>query len=336
MAQHDDWGVRAERWRGIRSEVQHVRGTDVHVLRHDAAPTAPDGAPTQLLVHGLGGAATNWLEVMGPLAEHGPVVAPDLPGFGRTPPPRRNAVRTGHQARFLRALLDDLHLGRVVLHGNSMGGLLAVLLTDLEPDRVERLVLVDPALPGPLRAAASIAPRTLARFAPFAVPPLGRAGLRYAWKRSSPEALWRETVDFIHGDPSRIAPEIGQLGIENLDWGRQQPWRLDGFVTAATSIVAAMTVGQRSLGKAIDRVEPPTLLLWGDADQLIGRHVIDHLRDRRPDWDAHVFPSVGHVPQLEAPRDYVRVVSDWLDAGRAAHEVAAVGEVAPVGEVADG
>lgn len=328
---HDDWGVRADRWSGIRSEVQHVRGTDVHVLRHDAAPGVPADAPTQLLVHGLGGSSTNWLEVMGPLAEHGPVVAPDLPGFGRTELPHRSAARTGVNARFLRALLTTLGLDRIVLHGNSMGGLIAVLLADLVPDRIERLVLVAPALPAPLRTLRAITPKTLKRFAPFVVPPIGRAAVRRVWEQGTGESLWQDTVDFVHGDPTRISPEMAALGVESLDWGREQPWRLDGFVTAATSVVAAVTVGQRSLGQAIDRVEAPTLLVWGDADQLVGQHVIDHLRERRPDWDAHVFATVGHVPQVEVPAEYVAVVGGWLAAGRNADGVTSIGEAAGQG-----
>jgi pimeloyl-ACP methyl ester carboxylesterase len=326
--QHDDWGVRTDRWGGTRSEVVSVLGTDVHVLARDAAPDAPEDAPTQLLVHGLGGSSANWLEVMTPLSSLGPVVAPDLPGFGRTRQPRPGASRTHVNARFLRTLTRVLGLDRVVVHGNSMGGLIAVLLADIEPDRVERLVLVDPALPAPLRSVRDIAPKTLARFAPFVVPPLGRAGLRRAWARGTGESLWRETVDFVHGDPDRLSPEIAALGAENLEWGRQQPWRLDGFVHAATSVVSAVTVGQRALTSTIERVEAPTLLLWGDADQLVGRHVVDHLVDTRPDWDLHVFETVGHVPQLEAPEEYTRVVSRWLSAGHAAPGIETVAEAA--------
>ncbi len=326
--QHDDWGTRADRWAGTRSEVVTVYGTDVHVLCRDAAVDAPQGAPTQLLVHGLGGSSSNWLEVMTALSAHGPVVAPDLPGFGRTRPPGPRASRTSINARFLCAFVRTLGLERVVLHGNSMGGLLGVLFAGLEPDRVERLVLVDPALPAPLRASHAIEPKTLARFAPFVVPPLGRAGLKLAWQRGTGESLWQETVDFVHGDPSRISPEIAALGAESLDWGREQPWRLDGFVAAATSVVRAVTIDRRRIGAAIDRVDAPTLLLWGDADRLVGRAVVDGLADRRPDWDVHVFETVGHVPQLEAPDDYVEVVRRWMAAGDDAPGIDTVAEAA--------
>lgn len=328
MTHHDDWGVRAERWTGIRSEVHRVRETDVHLLRHDAAPGAPEGAPTQLLLHGLGGAATNWIEVMARFAEHGPVVAPDLPGFGRTPPPRQGASRAPTNARFVRAFAAELGLDRVVLHGNSMGGLIGVMLAELEPQLVERLVLVDPALPAPLKDSAAITPQTLARFVPFAVPPVGRAVLRRTWGRSTPEGMYEDTATFVHTDPDRLAPEVVEVGIDNLRFGREQPWRVDGFAAAATSVVHAMTVGRRRLSVAVAAVTAPTLLLWGDGDRLVGRHVIDHLRGVRPDWDAHVFAGVGHAPQVEAPDDYVQVVTDWLAAGRDAPGVAPVGEVA--------
>jgi pimeloyl-ACP methyl ester carboxylesterase len=331
---HDDWGVRADRWAGIRSEFLDVRGVDVHLLRHDPAPGVPDDAPTQLLLHGLGGAATNWLEVMRRLSQHGPVVAPDLPGFGRTPAPRPGAARTSVNVRFVRTLLGVLGLDRVVLHGNSMGGLIAVQVADDEPDRVTRMVLVSPALPGPLRAMRALTPTTLLRFAPFLIPPLGRAAVRHTWSRTTPEAMWQDTLEFVHGDPDRVASELHEVGLENVRWGREQPWRFDGFVTAATSVVAAMTVGQFALARTVERLHAPTLLLWGDADQLVGQHVIDHLRDRRPDWDTHVFPTIGHVPQVESPDDYMAVVDRWLRLGDDAPGIEPIGEVDDLEEAA--
>ena len=319
---HDDWGVRAERWAGVRSEWVDVAGTRVHVLRADAAPDAPRDALPQLLVHGLGGGASNWIEVLRGAAVHGPVIAPDLPGFGRTEPPRRGASRLPLNARFLRAFANALDLDRVVLHGNSMGGLLGVMLADLDPDRVARLILVDPALPSPVRNLRRIAPQTLGRFAPFVVPPLGRALLGATWKRYDVERLWAENVRFIHGDGTRLTEESVAIGIENLDWGRTQPWRLHSFSAAATSVVSTMVLGGRSLTRSVDRIAVPTLLLWGDADRLVGRAVIDHLTSRRPDWDLHVFETVGHAPHARGPRGLPRrrrAVARWRRRSAAGH-----------------
>jgi len=64
-----------------------------------------------------------------------------------------------------------------------------------------------------------------------------------------------------------------------------------------------------------------TLVVWGDADALIGRPVIEHLHRQRPDWDYTVLPGVGHVPMMEAADRYVAVVRAWLE-GRPVTDVA--------------
>jgi pimeloyl-ACP methyl ester carboxylesterase len=304
---HLDWGERAERWRGIRSETLEINGVAVHTLRADGPA---DGVP-QLLVHGLGGSATNWIEVLGGLAELGPVVAPDLPGFGRTRPPHPRYARVGANAAFLEALLRTLGWDRAVVHGNSMGGMLATMLTARAPARVGALVLTAPALPGPRSRLHEIDRKTLLRFVPFAVPRLGRVVLRQMWQRMTPEQQWNDTVDFVYGDPSRLTPELRQVGLDNLVFGRGTDWRLPSFVAAAESLVVAL-VSSRRLLRAVDEADVPTLVVWGEQDQLVGRPVIEHLVERRPDWHLHEFPDVGHVPQVEDPDGYREVTTRFL------------------------
>ncbi|MFA9444404.1 alpha/beta fold hydrolase [Egicoccus sp. AB-alg6-2] len=309
-----DWGRRSERWAGVRSEVIRVGDTDVHVLRADG-PDGGDGSggggTPHLLVHGLGGSATNWIEVIAGLAKHGPVVAPDLPGFGNTEPPNPRASRIPANVTFLEALLRRLGWDRAVVHGNSMGGMLAVLLTDRAPERVERLVLAAPALPASRRRMHEIHPLTAMRFLPFLVPGVGRIAVRAMQSRVSPEREWAQTARFLHGDAERLSPELQAVGLENLAAGREAPWRLPGLVGAAESLLSALLRG-RGLVKAIDDIVVPTLVVWGEADRLVGRAVIDHLADRRPDWELTSLPAVGHVPMAEAPDDYLAAVAGFL------------------------
>jgi pimeloyl-ACP methyl ester carboxylesterase len=303
---YEDWGEITDRWAGIRSEAVEVRRTHVHTLR---GGDDIDGTP-QLFVHGLGGAASNWIEVLGRFAQHGPVLAPDLPGFGRTEPPVPGASRVRANARFLVALLDTLGWDRVVVHGNSMGGLLSVLLAELAPGRIERLVLVAPALPTLRRSIRHLDRTTFQRFAPFVLPGVGTAVMRRMWATMTPEELWEDQLDLIHGDPSRLSPEVRQIGIANLSYGRETPWRLPGFVAASESLVSVLLTGSE-LRAAVDAVAAPTLLLWGDADRLVGRPVIDQTIERRPDWTLEVLETVGHAPMVETPERYVEAVCRW-------------------------
>lgn len=118
-----------------------------------------------ILLHGLSGSARWWSRNIPAFAAEFRVLVPDLLGFGRTrvrgpiPPfPELSAVLTGW--------MDRLGLERANLVGHSMGGQIAVHLAARFPERVDRLVLVDPAgIPRPLT------PRNLMRFARETAPP---------------------------------------------------------------------------------------------------------------------------------------------------------------------
>lgn len=306
MQLHHDWGERDERWAGVSSHLVEVSGHSVHLLRAEG----PADGPTQLLVHGLGGSASNWLEVMGELARIGPVVAPDLPGFGRTEPPRPGGSRIGANASFLRALLRHLDLERVTVHGNSMGGMLSVLLAAAEPVVVERLVLVDPALPGPPGRLRELDRDLLRNFGPFGLPRLGHRVLGRRYAESTAEQLFDETQRLAFADPSRVRAPMRRLGLENTAYGMRTPWRLDGMVAAGHSLLTNLATGRR-LKRALDEVAAPTLVVWGDQDRLVPRSVIDATLARRPDFELAVLDDVGHAPMIEVPDRYLAVVSDF-------------------------
>lgn len=113
------------------------------MLRADADATAPPGAPTHVLVHTAASGAIMWLDVIKPLTVLGPVIAPDLPGavLGDTAAPMARAAKLEPSARFVRALTSILGLDRAILHGWSMGGLVALLAAAAAPERVDGLVL---------------------------------------------------------------------------------------------------------------------------------------------------------------------------------------------------
>src|SRR5205823_5961848 len=126
----------------------------------------PGGAPTVVLVHGLGGSHLNW-DLLAPLlTPHVRVRALDLPGFGLSEPGDRRATVHANVA-VLDRFLDQVVGGPTVLVGNSMGGMISILEIARSPERVNGLVLLDAALPGPRRA---VDPKIAAVFGLYAVP----------------------------------------------------------------------------------------------------------------------------------------------------------------------
>jgi pimeloyl-ACP methyl ester carboxylesterase len=95
--------------------------------------------PPLVLIHGYGVSSYTWQWVLPYLAEQHKVVIVDLPGYGRSTYTGVWQLRA--MAPLLASLLQRLDLPRVSLLGHSMGGAIAVHLTDYAPDLVERLIL---------------------------------------------------------------------------------------------------------------------------------------------------------------------------------------------------
>ncbi len=302
-----DWGERDPAWRGIRSATVWVLGRPVHLLRCEGEVEA---GPPQLLVHGLGGSSRNWLDVIVPLSRHGEVAAVDLPGFGTTLVPVGGTARLRANAGFLAALLDTLEWPRTTLHGGSMGGLLATLLASRQPERVARLVLVNPALPAPRRHMLRVNPQVLSRLLPAAVPGFGRLLLEMGMRWRTAEQLVDDSLARVFAEVTRLRPAMRRILLENMIQTQRQPWRRTAMVQATASLIGEITRA-RGLNHAVDRVVAPTLLIWADIDRLVSAHVISGLRKRRPDWRHHVFTGVGHTPMVEVPDAYVEVVADF-------------------------
>jgi pimeloyl-ACP methyl ester carboxylesterase len=267
--------------------------------------------PVMLLVHGLGGAHLNWMAVAPPLAAHHRVYALDLPGFGRSPLAGRRSSIAANMDLLTRAI-TRLSPGPIVLAGNSMGGLLSIGVAARHPSLVDLLILVDPAVPEPGREFPPRLDRVSRTFIATAfMPRWGARRLSRAVAALGPESLVRETLRLVSSDPSRIEQTVVDAHVA-LEAERlaESGWH-ESFYGATRSLVAALAMKKKVL-RWVEEVVAPTLLLQGDRDRLVPVASARNIASLRPDWEYHEFAGAGHVPMLEAPGEFVDVVSDWL------------------------
>jgi pimeloyl-ACP methyl ester carboxylesterase len=307
-------------WPGVSDTWLSVGGRRVRVLRADSR-AGSTGEP-QLLVHGLGGSSVTWVEVVRDLAQYGPVVAVDLPGFGRTEAGPDDPLTVRGYVDFLVEVLDELGWDRCTVHGNSMGGLVATFLAARRPQRVERLVLVSPAFPPrspiglvvPSRATLDgMVPIALSSLSAAALGVLGLAGTELEERRN------RALLRLIYSDPDGVDRKVLSLmaadfAQDDENDGRE---RRRALLTAVRSI-AQLWTDPRRVWRAIDRVEAPTLVLGGTADALVPAKVLRAVLSRRRDWTGRVLDDRRHALMLEAPELYMREFRTWRDATRAA------------------
>jgi pimeloyl-ACP methyl ester carboxylesterase len=120
-----------------------------------------DSTDAVLLVHGIGVSSRYFGPLERDLSRQVRVVAPDLPGFGRSRMPDEPPLTVSEHADVLAALVEELGLDRPVVVGHSMGAQFVTELAIRRPDLVGALVLVgpvvDPAAPSVPRQGARLA-----------------------------------------------------------------------------------------------------------------------------------------------------------------------------------
>jgi pimeloyl-ACP methyl ester carboxylesterase len=246
-------------------------------VEEPAAAVIDEGSgPPLLLLHGWGASK----ELMAPLAErlHGyRIVAPDLPGFGATPPPHE-AWGVDDYAAWVIALLDRLGIERAHIVGHSNGGRVAIALATAHPERVGRLVLTD---------SAGIRPHH---------------GLRYRWRVATfkllrAASLWRWVPPAIRDIAQRRAALRGST---------------DYRAASGTLRASMVRLVNADLRPQLARLTTSTLLIWGARDQetpLSDARVMERLI---PDAGLVVFEGSGHFAYAEEPDRFCRIVDVFL------------------------
>ncbi|GAA1762638.1 MULTISPECIES: alpha/beta hydrolase [Streptomonospora] len=280
-------------------------GREVFVRTDAAAHGGERGRA--VYVHGLGGSSSNWTDLMGVLSSEWAGEAPDLPGFGGSPPPPDGDysidAHAGAVARLIGAGRHPVHL-----IGNSMGAAVAVRLAAERPDLVRSLTLVSPALP-------DLRPRLIPyQMAASLFPVLGPA-VYAMMQRRPPEVRVQDMLATTYFDPSS-APTRRVL--EALEAERER----DAQEHAATAVLRSLRGmvaeyvrrGHRSLWAQAARVRCPVLLVYATGDRFVDPRMAARAAHAFRRSRLVLMPETGHVPMMECPERVGREVRAFLRA----------------------
>ena len=277
--------------------------TSLHVRR---VPTGSGGRDPAVLVHGLGGSATDWTDLMGHLSDRLDARAPDLPGFGWSPPPPDADYTPEAHARTVAKLIETV--GEPVhLMGNSLGGAVATLVAARRPDLVRTLMLVSPALPVYLPRATNVHLPALAF--PFVGQRLARRLGRFPV-----EARVRATLALCFADPSRVPPQRFEEAVAEASRRARLDYESEAMLATLRALIAAyLRRGPSTLWKAAARVQAPTLLVYGLRDKLVDPKTSAKAARTFPRSQLLVLPGSGHVAQMEHPEMVAAAVRKFID-----------------------
>jgi pimeloyl-ACP methyl ester carboxylesterase len=247
-----------------------------------------------VLVHGAGTSGAIWQRAMGLLVDTGrKVVAPDVPGYGGSPPAGRGFALEQVTER----LADGLDAAGVAapydLVGHSMGGGIAILLAARHPERVRRLVLVAP-------AGMAALPRAVAGLLGAVAAPYAVARRRLASPLADSALARRLALAGVAYDGASVPAEHARAVLASSAGAtRIGP----GLASAAAA----------DLQEALATVRAPLGLVWGEHDPVIPRRRIDVIRGVRPDAVVRIVPATAHAQMLERPEAFCAALEEVLE-----------------------
>jgi pimeloyl-ACP methyl ester carboxylesterase len=276
-----------------------VHESSVIVHGHRRAFTLTGDGPPLLLLHGIGSNRTTWRPVLGTLARHFTVIAPDLLGHGDSAKPRAD-YSIGGFANGMRDLLGVLGIERATVVGHSFGGGVAMQFAYQFPERTERVVLE-------------------------ASGGLGREVTPLLRMLTVPGA--REVLTALDSYPGRASVRIMEQLARLLPAG---PFASD--IGEAAKIVegfrgrAARTAFLHVLSHVIDwrgqiitmrdrsylAQGMPILVIWGDGDTVLPFAHATAAVESMPDAQLVTMAGVGHFVHNERPAEFSRAVVNFV------------------------
>jgi pimeloyl-ACP methyl ester carboxylesterase len=254
--------------------------------------------PAVLLVHGMAGSATTWKAVMPALAAEFTVLAPDLPGHGRSEQ-LGGDCSLGAFATTLRDLLVALGHERATVVGQSLGGGIAMQFAYQFPERCERLVLVGSGGLG----------REVNRLLRALSLPGSEAVLQLACADPI-----RDSIRAVGRLASRVgmrpAPVTAELWRSYSSLGDRSARH--AFLRTLRAVIDARGQAVSAANRLHLAAEIPTLIVWGDADPIIPVEHAHAAHEAIAGSRLEIFPGVGHYPHCEAPERFAALLSEFI------------------------
>ncbi len=241
-----------------------------------------DGDPV-LLLHGWGSSAENMRIIAGDLADAYRVYNLDLPGHGLSPvPPEPYGVP--EHARLVATFIRRTIGKATTIIGHSNGGRIALYMAS-DPGLkhlIRRLILISPSGIAPHHSPSFYLKKYTAKAlkTPFLILPKPMKEFGLDWLRHS--LVWKL---------------LGSSDYRALDGVMR-----DTFVRTVT----------HHLDDRIDKIDAPTLLIWGEADTAVSLRQMRVLEDRIPDAGLVVLKGAGHYGYLDDFDTFIAATRHFL------------------------
>jgi pimeloyl-ACP methyl ester carboxylesterase len=252
--------------------------------------------PKLLLIHGYSSSLETWEPWVERLGDEYRLISIDLPGHGLTQAPAVYSPSIEAFTDLVEEFAQTQGLTQFAIAGNSMGGNIAWQYTLAHPERIDALILVD----------ASGFPEAgdAQQNEPLAFKLLRNPAARTVIRDLDITSLVREGLQKSFSDPA-IADETMVTRYVNFA-------RAPGHRDILLTLQADRADRQQATAELLDGIDRPTLIIWGDTDNLIPASHAQLFHNAIANSEVLVLEQAGHLPQEEAADLSADTVREFL------------------------
>lgn len=247
-----------------------------------------------VLVHGIPTSSFLWRNMIEELSAHGRVIALDLPGFGFSDPPHDGDYRISNYARVLEGFLEALSIEEATLICHDLGGPISLTYALRNPDKYERLIILDTFLhrdlpPWPLSM-------KMAKIRPI--------GEIFMWIGG--KSVFRDGLEGGVIDKSRISEGI----VERYYMPDGNPDKLNGSMLGTLRVDYMQDL--EFIEKNLKTIQKPTLIIWGEKDSYLPVSLGNRIHKDITGSQMERIPNCGHFIQEDQPELATEIIVAFL------------------------
>lgn len=231
-----------------------------------------EGEPL-LVLHGLFGALSNFSDLIEHFRHKYKVVAPLLPLYDLDIFHTTVVGLAKYVANFIEAGgYEDIHL-----LGNSLGGHVGLLYVLKHPEKVKSLILTGSS-------------------------GLFENGMGDSYPKRGDYEYIRKKTELTFYDPAMATKELVD---EVFDITNNR-------LKVIKTISLAKSAIRNNLGEELSQITQPTLLIWGNNDNVTPPFVAKEFNKLIPNSEVHFIDKCGHAPMMEVPVEFNKILEEFL------------------------
>jgi len=226
-----------------------------------------------VLLHGLFGALSNFIDLVDYFSTRYKVVVPMLPLFDLD----IFHTTVGGLEKYVYKFIEARNYTNIHLLGNSLGGHVALVHILKHPERIKTLTLTGSS-------------------------GLFENGMGDSYPKRGDREYIRKKTELTFYDPKMVTEELLNEVLEIT----KNRIKVIKIISLAKSAI------RNNLGEELSRIEQPTCLIWGNNDTITPPFVAKEFQKLIPNSELHFIDKCGHAPMMEVPSEFNVILEQFL------------------------